>query len=347
VDAGAPTVDHSSSWGHEDPNAPRSAEGDHPSPEPTGVDEESLVSGVLRWLLSETEAEAAAYLCLQPGGGELLRVEPRGLPSQDVEFLVRQVRHAILRGGPEEQLNEPLSLERWLGTGGSKVVLLRGVAAKAGTDALRFARFVIEWLSAAQAGEVPPSIEQRVRMVPGVAWAEADEVDPARVRVLFARDADPAIIRKAIDLAAGASEVQVEELEKAMRAEEPRARLVDLSVSDDEHPSVDVVIDWKGRRLRGRGHGRSTAGGRSYASAEAVADAMKPLLDAAVTIEGLYQADSSDGLNVLVASVRVGRDHYVGAVVSPSGEEEISGARAVLDALNRRLPHIAGKAGRI
>jgi hypothetical protein len=74
---------------------------------------------------------------------------------------------------------------------------------------------------------------------------------------------------------------------------------------------------------------------------------MKPLLDADVTVEGLYQADSSDGLNVLVAAVRVGSDRYVGAVVSPSGEEAISGARAVLDALNRRLPHIAGKAGRI
>jgi hypothetical protein len=310
------------------------------------VDEDALVSGVLRWLLSETEAEAAAYLCLRPGGGELLRVEPRGLPSQDVEFLVGQVRHAILQGGPEEELNEPLSMDRWLGTGGSKVVLLRGVTAAAATEALRFARFVIEWLSAAQAGEVPPSIEQRVRMVPGVAWAEADEEDPARIRVLFARDSDPDIIRKAIDLAAGPSEVRVEELEKALR-EEPRARLIDLAVSDEEHPSVDVLIDWTGRRLRGRGHGRSTPEGRSYASAEAVADAMKPLLDADVTVEGLYQADSSDGLNVLVAAVRVGPDRFVGAVVSPSGEEAFSGARAVLDALNRRLPQIAGKAGRI
>ena len=321
---------------------------DHPSPEPTGVDEDTLVGGGLRWLLSETEAEAAAYLCLRPGDGEILRVEPRGLPSQDVEFLVRQVRHAILRGGPEEEaVNEPLSLERWLGTGGSKVVMLRGVSARAGNDALRFARFVIEWLSAAQAGEVPPSIERRVRVVPGVAWAEADEENPARLRVLLDRDADPDATRKAIDLAAAGSDVRVDELEKALRTEEPRARLVDLSVTGEEHPSVDVLIDWKGRRLRGRGHGQPTAGGHSYASAEAVADAMKPLLDANVTVDGLYQADSSDGLNVLVAAVRVGGDRYVGAVVSPTGEEAISGARAVLDAVNRRLPHIAGKAGRI
>jgi hypothetical protein len=43
----------------------------------------------------------------------------------------------------------------------------------------------------------------------------------------------------------------------------------------------------------------------------------------------------------------VGSQRYVGAVTSPKGQETESGARAVLDALNRRLAQIAGKAGRI
>jgi hypothetical protein len=48
-----------------------------------------------------------------------------------------------------------------------------------------------------------------------------------------------------------------------------------------------------------------------------------------------------------VVAVRVAGVRYVGAVPSPRGQEDVSGARAVLDALNRRLPQIAGKGGRI
>ncbi|MGH2677701.1 MAG: hypothetical protein ACRDHB_05000, partial [Actinomycetota bacterium] len=107
--------------------------------------------------------------------------------------------------------------------------------------------------------------------------------------------------------------------------------------------------DWKGQRLRGRGRGRgrSSEAGRTYASAQAVADAMKPLLGSDVDIEGVYRADADEDLEVLVVAVRVGGVRYVGAVPSPKGQEDVSGARAVLDALNRRLPQIAGKGGRV
>jgi hypothetical protein len=127
-----------------------------------------------------------------------------------------------------------------------------------------------------------------------------------------------------------------------------RARLIDLTVGLDDDTAVDVLLDWKGQRLRGRGRGRSSEAGRTYASAQAVADAMKPLLDSVVDIEGVYRADADeDNLDVLVVAVRVGGVRYVGAVPSPRGQEDVSGARAVLDALNRRLPQIAGKGGRL
>jgi hypothetical protein len=75
---------------------------------------------------------------------------------------------------------------------------------------------------------------------------------------------------------------------------------------------------------------------------------MKPLLDSDVDIEGVYRADADEEhLDVLVVAVRVGGVRYVGAVPSSKGQENVSGARAVLDALNRRLPQIAGKGGRI
>jgi hypothetical protein len=319
-----------------------------PSPDATSIDEDGTATGVLRWLLGETEAESAAYLRLPLGGQERLLIEPRGLPALDVGYLAHQVRHAIVAGTVDPDVNEPVAFARWLGPTGSKILVLRGVTSEAAREPLRFARFVIEWSSMAGASGGSP-VEQRIRMIPGVAWTEYTEEggDPT-LRVLMSGDADREGTRRAVDLATTGSGVAVTDIETMHKvSEEPRARLIDLTVNLEDHPSVDVVIEWKGQRLRGRGHGRATSGGRSYASAEAVADAMKPLLDTDVVIEGLYEADASDGLNVLVAAVRVGGERFVGAVVAEKGDEDVSGARAVLDALNRRLPQIAGKQGRI
>ncbi len=74
---------------------------------------------------------------------------------------------------------------------------------------------------------------------------------------------------------------------------------------------------------------------------------MKPLLDTDVAVESLYRADTSEEVDVLVVTVRVEGKRYVGAVVSTKGQEDMSGARAVLDALNRRLPEIAGRSGHL
>lgn len=309
-------------------------------------DEDVAIGDVLRWLVAETEAESAAYILLTPSRTERFLLEPRGLSTSDVTELVEQARHAMVEGSVEAEVNVPMAHARWLGKNGSKIVILRGVTAAAGYEALRFARFVIEWL-AARGEDLPPSLERRVREIPGVSWAELTPGDPPSMRVLLDPNADPDLARHELTLTLGDVSVRIEEIDSGIGVEEPRIRLVDLTVGLDDDSSVDVILDWRGQVLKGRGRGQPTEAGRSFASAQAVADAMKPLLDTDLTVEGVYRSDAEDDLDVLVVTVRVGNQRYVGAVTSPSGKESESGARAVLDALNRRLPQIAGKAGRI
>jgi hypothetical protein len=244
-------------------------------------------------------------------------------------------------------VNEPTASTRWLGKTGSKIILLRGTTTLQSAEALRFARFVIEWLSAPR-GETGPMIEQRVRRIPGVAWVEMLEDDPPVLRILYAPDVDIALTKAEVVRALGPTPIRIEEVGGAPgHTEEPRLRLVDLSVESDKESAVDVLLDWKGQSLRGRGLGRSTEAGRTYASALAVADAMKPLLDDDVAVEGLFRADTAEDADVLVVTVRVAGQRYVGAVAAAKGEEDMTGARAVLDALNRRLPEIAGRSGHL
>jgi hypothetical protein len=311
------------------------------------TDEEGAVGAVLRWLAGETEAESAVYVRLDPGGGERFVIEPRGLASADVAELVYQARHAMVEGEVEQEVNEPMAHTRWLGKEGTKILLLRGVTLSEATDPLRFARFVIEWI--ANRGEEDISLlERRVRDVPGVAWAEIAPGDPPALRVLLDKEADSELTHHELSRAVAETGVRLEEIGGGGEEEGARVRLVDLTVGMDDDTAVDVLLDWRGQRLKGRGRGRSTEAGRTYASAQAVADAMKPLLDSDVDVEGVYRADAEEGnLDVLVVTVRVGGQRFVGAVPSPRGQEDVSGARAVLDALNRRLPEIAGKGGRI
>jgi hypothetical protein len=313
-----------------------------------GTEERGAVGAVLRWLLAETEAESAVYVRLSPAGEELFVLEPRGLASPDVAELVHQARHAMVEGSVEPEVNEPMAHARWLGKDGTKIVLLRGTASGGATEPIRFARFVIEWIANWGEDDIP-SLERRVRNVAGIAWAEMMPGEPPALRVLIDKEADSDFTRNALTRAVADAGVRLEEISFASGDGEraARVRLIDLTVGDDD-TAVDVLLDWKGQRLRGRGRGRSSDAGRTYASAQAVADAMKPLLDSDVDIEGVYRADADeDNLDVLVVAVRVGGVRYVGAVPSPKGQEDVSGARAVLDALNRRLPQIAGRGGRI
>ena len=312
-------------------------------------DEQASVGAVLRWLLIETEAESAVFVRLDPSGVESFVLEPRGMASPEVAEAVHQARHAMVQAAVETEVNEPMAHARWLGKDGSKIVLLRGLTAAEATEPLRFARFLIEWMANAFDEDVP-SLEQRARQVPGVAWAEMVPGDSPVLRVLVDKEADSDLTRHTLSRAVGDAGVRIEEIGAAPGEEEgvARVRLIDLTVGMDDDTAVDVLLDWRGQRLRGRGRGKSTEAGRTFASAQAVADAMKPLLDSDVDVEGVYRADAEDdSLDVCVVAVRVGGVRYVGAVPSPKGQEDVSGARAVLDALNRRLPQIAGKGGRI
>jgi hypothetical protein len=314
---------------------------------PAPLEGDATVGEVLRWLLEESEAESGIYLRLSPGGEELLLVEPRGLPGPDVSYLADHAREIILKGEISSEVNEPTAYTRWLGKTGSKIILLRGTSDVQAAEALRFSRFVIEWLSSPR-GETAPMLEQRVRQVTGVAWAEMLESDPPTMRVLYTPEADAELTKAEVVRALGPAPVRIEEVGGvSSRSEEPRVRLVDLTVGADDDAAVDVLLDWKGQSLRGRGLGRSTAAGRTYASALAVADAMKPLLENEVSVEGLYRADTTEDVDVLVVMVRVAGQRFVGAVAAAKGQEDMSGARAVLDALNRRLPEIAGRSGHL
>lgn len=314
---------------------------------PAPLEGDATVGEVLRWLLEESEAESGIYLRLGPRGDELLLVEPRGLPDADVSYLVEHAREIILKGEIASEVNEPTAFSRWLGKTGSKIILLRGTSESQASEALRFARFVIEWLSSPK-GDAIPMMEQRVRQVPGVAWAELLETDPPTLRLLYTPEAEPDVTKAEVIRALGPIPIRIEEVgQPSGRGDEPRLRLVDLTVDDEEESAVDVLLDWKGQSLRGRGLGRSTVAGRTYASALAVADAMRPLLDDEVAVESLYRADTAEDLDVLVVTVRVAGQRYVGAVAATKGQEDVSGARAVLDALNRRLPEIAGRSGHL
>src|SRR5918996_3483132 len=133
---------------------------DIPEPGTTQFDEDAGIGDVLRWLVAETEAESAAYILLTPSGNERLLIEPRGLSSTDVGELVEQARHAMIEGRVEAEVNVPMAHARWLGKNGSKIVILRGVTASQAAEALRFARFVIEWLGA-PGEDLPPSLGRR------------------------------------------------------------------------------------------------------------------------------------------------------------------------------------------
>jgi hypothetical protein len=179
-----------------------------------------------------------------------------------------------------------------------------------------------------------------------VAWAEFETGDPGTVRVLLTAGSDPGEVLRSVEREAPSLAVVLEG--PGGRVEEPRAQLVDIRMSLDGEVSAEVSIHWQGRELRGKGLGRSSPAGHAYAAADAVIDAMKPLVQADLAIEGLYRtADAREGADVMVVSLRVGRDRFAGAVISSEAGEAESGARAVLDALNRRLPRIAGRSGQI
>jgi hypothetical protein len=313
------------------------------APVPAQVRDAEDISGVLRWLLSETQADSAAFLRLSPGGTERFVVEPRGLDPGAVAVLAQGAREALVQS--TERSRSIDAATRWLGRGGSKAIVLMGTPPGAAAEPLQFARFAIEWMGTSREGEVVKGVEDRVRAVPGVAWAELTEESPGSVRVMLAENIDPNMVEDAVQTVASGAGVSLRWVSPSMPTV-ARARLLGLTVDEDGKVSAEVRLDWKGQELRGRAHGASSPAGRYQAAARAVADALRPLLATDVVVEGLY-SHHHHGTELLVAVVSVDEERLVGAVPTQSEDRDVGAARAVLDALNRRLSEIAGGSGRI
>jgi hypothetical protein len=310
---------------------------------PPDVRDAEDISGVLRWLLSETQADSAAFLRLSPGGKERFVVEPRGLDPGAVAILARGAREALVQS--TERSRSIDAATRWLGTGGSKAIVLQGTPPGAAAEPLQFARFAIEWMGTSREGDSAQGVEDRVRSVPGVAWAELNEESPGSVRVMLAENVDPNMVEDALDTVVSGTGVSLRWV-RPSSPPVPRAKLLGLTVDGEGKTSAEVRLDWKGQELRGRAHGAASPAGRYQAAARAVADALRPLLATDVVVEGLY-AHHHHGTELLVAVVSVDDERLVGAVPAQSEDRDVGAARAVLDALNRRLSEIAGGSGRI
>jgi hypothetical protein len=313
-----------------------------PPPVPPEVRDAEDISGVLRWLLSETQADSAAFLRLSPGGKERFVVEPRGLDPGIVAVLARGAREALVQS--TERSRSIDAATRWLGAGGSKAIVLQGTPSGAAAEPLQFARFAIEWMGTSREGDASNGLEGRVRAVPGVAWAEVTDENPASVQVMLAENIDPNMVEDALQSAVSGTGAAV----RMVGPSAPpvaRAKLLGLTM-DGEGNTAEVRLDWKGRELRGRAQGAASPGGRYQAAARAVADALRPLLATDVVVEGLY-SHHHHGTELLVAVVSVDDERLVGAVPSQTEDRDVGAARAVLDALNRRLSEIAGGSGRI
>jgi hypothetical protein len=311
-------------------------------PVPAAVRDAEDISGVLRWLLSETQADSAAFLRLSPGGAERFVVEPRGLDPGAVAVLARAAREALVQS--TERSRSIDAATRWLGNGGSKAIVLQGTPSGVAAEPLQFARFAIEWIGTSREGDVAQGVEGRARAVPGVAWAELTDGSPASMKVMLAENVDQNMVADALENVVSGTGVALRWVRPTTAV--PRARLLGLTIDGNGKSSAEVRLDWKGQELRGRAHGADSPGGRYQAAARAVADALRPLLATDVVVEGLY-SHHHHGTELLVAVVSVEDERLVGAVPAQSEDRDVGAARAVLDALNRRLSEIAGGSGRI
>lgn len=328
--------------------------------------DDEAAAGVLRWLVRETEAASAVYLELSPGGGERIVVAPRGLPHESVAGLVAEAREQLTASAPSGAGSTAV---RWLGAGGSKCILLAG-AIRQDEEALRFARYMLEWLRSI-GGQSAPHSEGSIREIPGVAWAEerGDEL-----LLLLAEGADRNEVASRVHRMLASSGLRTRWLEPAaphrppgpsdevraiadeppppapataLGADDARVRILEVALSANGRATADVRVTWNEHELRGRGHGGPSEGGRHFASALAVADALRPLLDSDIEIRGLYTARTQGQADVMIAEVELEGQHLVGAVLVREDDPDLTGARAVLDAVNRRLTQVAGRSGRI
>jgi hypothetical protein len=107
------------------------------------------------------------------------------------------------------------------------------------------------------------------------------------------------------------------------------------------------MLRWEGKELKGLGHADPSLVGRHLAAARGALDALKPLIHGDMDIEHLQVSMIGNDVEILQVTVLVGNERLVGAILVRPDEEERSGAKAVLDAVNRRLVWLAGQSGRV
>ncbi len=314
-----------------------------PGPLVAAGSEDVNLRGILRWLLFETDADAVVFLQVAPGGEQLF-VEPRGLPDASVADLAARARAAVVAAAGGERTTGDVSTARWLGVGGSKLLLITGASPVAAAEPIRFARFAIEWLAGSRSGDVLHAHEDAARGVPGVAWAEMDP--DGKLRVLPTEQTGDWSTAESLGRILPGQILHW--VVAGPTAAEKRARLVDVYLTEMEGtPSAEVRLLWEGNELKGIGRGHTSLVGRHLAAARGAIDALKPLIHGMMHVEHLQVSTLPSDVEVVLVSVLVGEERMVGATLVRPDDEARAGAKAVLDAVNRRLVVIAGQSGQI
>jgi len=239
-------------------------------------------AGILRWMISESGAEAGIYLRRDPAGEEHLQVEPRRLDAQKAIALVRRAEAALDTTAVETPApEESLLVTRWGEPGDERVLILSGVRPGSAGELTAFGRFVLDRL------ELAPLHEARG--------------EPVR------------------------------------EAERPKLEDVSLSADEEGLPLAVARLGWRGREHVGSGHGHSALLGRHLAAARAVADALGEAFGRDVLVEHLFLTYPPMDAELVVVTVLIGAQRFVGATAVPPGDESRAAAQAVLDALNRSL----------
>jgi hypothetical protein len=129
--------------------------------------------------------------------------------------------------------------------------------------------------------------------------------------------------------------------EPGATAERPRLEDVSVATGEDGLPTAVARLVWRDGEYAGTGQGHSSLLGRHLAAARAVAGALGDAMGRDVMIEHLFLTYPPMDAELVVVTVLIGAERYVGATAVPPGEETRAAAQAVLDALNRNLSRIA------
>jgi hypothetical protein len=118
-----------------------------------------------------------------------------------------------------------------------------------------------------------------------------------------------------------------------------RAVLRSVDVALDEVVTVSVVLDANGQRHFGRAEGSVDSTARARVVGEAMLRALESVTGAGKFELVAVGTSTLDDVTIALAQVsEAGRpDVYVGSALIRRGDSVLATARAVLDALNRRL----------